>query len=95
MADPELQIRGGGGGHPDPEIRRSPVSKHFFFRLFGARFWLKIRGGGVGSRVPRAPQLDPPLQRARAFPAIRGISRQEKTRRKKKDLCRPPTRSFI
>ena len=29
MADPDLQIRGGGeGGHPDPEIRvRGPVSK--------------------------------------------------------------------
>ena len=34
MADPDLQIRGGGGGweasHPDPEKRGSPVSKENF-----------------------------------------------------------------
>ena len=26
VADPDLQIRGGGGGHPDPEIRGGPVN---------------------------------------------------------------------
>ena len=37
MADPDLQIRGGGGGglgggHPDPEIRgRTRSPKKFFF----------------------------------------------------------------
>lgn len=31
MADPDFQIRGGGAaGHPDPEIRGSPVSKKIF-----------------------------------------------------------------
>ena len=35
-ADPDLQIRGGGGGsHPDPEIRGVLVSKKFFFGLSG------------------------------------------------------------
>ena len=31
--DPDLHIgeRGGGGGHPDPEIRGGAVSKKFFF----------------------------------------------------------------
>ena len=46
MADPDLQIRGeGGGGHPDPEImagegRGSPKK----FSAFGPQFGLKIRG---------------------------------------------------
>ena len=32
MADPDLQIRwGGGGGHPDSEIRGGTVSKKVFF----------------------------------------------------------------
>ena len=30
VADPDLQIRGGGGGHPDPEIRGGPASKKMF-----------------------------------------------------------------
>ena len=40
MADPELQIRE-GGGHPDPEIGggRSPKN---FLRPFGPQFGLKI-----------------------------------------------------
>ena len=53
VADPDLQIRGeGGGSHPDPEIRggRSPEK---FFSHFGG----KIRG----SRAPREPPLVPPL----------------------------------
>ena len=29
VADPDLQISGGGGGHPDPEIRGGAVSKKF------------------------------------------------------------------
>ena len=42
LADPDLQM--GGGGHPDPEIRggRSPKK---FFRPFGPHFGRKIRGG--------------------------------------------------
>ena len=46
----------GGGGHPDPEIRRMPGLKKIFFRPFASQFGLKIRG-----RAPRAPPLDPPL----------------------------------
>ena len=51
MADPDLQIRGGGGeggagGHPDPDIREGGGLQKTFFR-----FGLKIRGGG-GSLGP-------------------------------------------
>ena len=48
VADPDLQIRGGGGGvgggHPDSEIRGGGLKK-FFFRLFIASFWSKNKGG--------------------------------------------------
>ena len=54
MADPDLQIRGQGGGPPDPD----PGLQKVFFRPFGPQFGLKIRGG---ARAPRAPPLDPPL----------------------------------
>ena len=39
MADPDLQIRGGGRGvgHPDPEIRGDGLPKNFF-RPFGPDF---------------------------------------------------------
>ena len=52
--DPDLQIRGGGGGHPVPEIRGGQVN---FFGL-QASFWSKNKG--VGGRAPRAPPLVPP-----------------------------------
>ena len=47
MADPDLQRRGGGAGHPDPEIRGvgGTRSKKNFFRPFGPHFGLKISGG--------------------------------------------------
>ena len=51
VADPDLQKRGLGGGHPDPEIRKGGLN--FFFRPFGPQFGLKIRA--------RALPLDPPL----------------------------------
>ena len=57
MADPDFQIRGGGGGgvgHPDPEMRGGPSLKK---KIGGPQFGLKI--SGVGSR---ASPLDPPLQ---------------------------------
>ena len=39
---------GGGGGHPDPEIRGAgAVSKNFFSAL-RASVWPKKRGGGKG-----------------------------------------------
>ena len=41
LADPDLQI-GGGGGHPEPQIR--VVGR--FFRPFGPQFGPKIRGAG-------------------------------------------------
>ena len=51
VADPELQKRGVGSGHPDPEIRGGGRwSEKIFFRPFGPQFGLKVR----------AP-LDPPL----------------------------------
>ena len=54
---PDLQIRwGGGGGHPDPEIRGGRSQKTFF-QPFGLQFGLKIRGG----RSPRALTKDSPL----------------------------------
>ena len=46
VADPDLQIRGGG----------KPVSKQFFSALRPS-FWSKNKGGAG----PRAPPLDPPL----------------------------------
>ena len=48
MADPEHQIRGGGGG-----------SYKKFFTPLGPHFGPKIRGGHVGA--PRAAPLDPSL----------------------------------
>ena len=48
MADPEPQIIGGGGGsHPDPEIRGCPVSKKFFSTP-RASIWFKNKGGTPG-----------------------------------------------
>ena len=52
MSDPDLQIRerGGGGGHPDPEIRgRGPGLQKNIFGPFGPHLGLKIRGGGEGA----------------------------------------------
>ena len=55
MTDPDLQIRGGGGGrggHPDPEDKLGGGLQKFFFRPFGPQFGLKITGGGTGSPCP-------------------------------------------
>ena len=44
VADPDLQIRpGGGNGHPDPEIGGAGLQKNFF-RPFRASFWSKKKG---------------------------------------------------
>ena len=53
VAEPNIQMWGCGGGHPDPEIRGMPGLKKIFFRLLASQFGLKIRG--------RPPPLDPPL----------------------------------
>ena len=45
MADPDLRIRGGGGGNSDPEITGGGL-KTTFIRPVGPQFGLKIRGGG-------------------------------------------------
>ena len=37
--------KGGGGGHPDPEISRGAQSPKKFFRLSGSHFDRKIREG--------------------------------------------------
>ena len=42
VADPDLQIRG-GGTHPDPEIRGEPGLQKIFFRPFRPHFDKKIR----------------------------------------------------
>ena len=48
-------------GHPDPDTRRGPsFKKKNFLGPIGPQFRLKVRRGG--SRVPRAPPLDPPLR---------------------------------
>ena len=49
VADSDLQVRGGGGGHPDPEIRGV------------ASVWSENKEG----RPPRVPPLDPPLDSTR------------------------------
>ena len=45
MADPDLQIKG-GGGHPVPEIRGGSGLKKMFFRPFGPQLGPKIRESG-------------------------------------------------
>ena len=64
LADPDLQIRGvgGGAGHPEPEIRAGPRLQKNIFSALLASFWSKNKVGGGGEPGPRAPPLDPPLQ---------------------------------
>ena len=58
--DPDLQIRGGAPGHPDPEIRGGGggLQKNFFGPLGAASVWSKNKRGAQASQ---APPLDPPL----------------------------------
>ena len=47
MPDPDLEIRGGGPGHPDHEISLGEaVSKNIFFGPSGPSLVLKKGGGG-------------------------------------------------
>ena len=66
--DPDLQIRGegGGGGHPDPEIRGTPVSKKYFFAL-RASVCFKNKGGRGG---PSPGSATGSIRRPRDFPAV-------------------------
>ena len=50
---PDLEIRGGGGGHPDPEIRKGAGLKKHFFGPSGLSL---VSNQGAGG-----PFLDPPL----------------------------------
>ena len=43
VEDPDLQIRGEGGGHPGPEIRGGPGLTKIFSAL-RASFWPKTKG---------------------------------------------------
>ena len=44
VPDPDLEIRGRGGGHPDPQKKEGGGLQNDFFRPFGPQFGLKIRG---------------------------------------------------
>ena len=60
MANPDLQIRGEeGGGRLSRPLDKGGWPQKTFIQPFGPQFGLKIRGGGVGGRVP---SLDPPLK---------------------------------
>ena len=53
VADPDLQIGGGGGAsHPDFEIRGGSGLQKQIFRPFGPHFALSIRGGEGGPPGP-------------------------------------------
>ena len=56
VADPDLEIRGGGvggGGHPDPGISGGPGVQKNFFRPFGpSLIWSKNKGRGWGALGP-------------------------------------------
>ena len=59
VADPDLQIRGGGVcNHPDPEITEGGgLPKKFFGPLGAASVWSKNKRG---ARASQAPPLDLP-----------------------------------
>ena len=45
VADPDLQMGGGGGSHPDPDISRGDSLKKIYFQPLRHQFFLKIIGG--------------------------------------------------
>ena len=66
VTDSDLQIGGGGGGHPDPEIRGAgPDLKEKFFSALWASLWSKIRrrpgppGPSPGSTTEIGPRNRP------------------------------------
>ena len=56
VVDRDLQLRGGGGGHPDPEIREGGGSVKKIFCALQASVWSKNKEGGWGCFL--APPLD-------------------------------------
>ena len=59
VPDPDLEIGGEGGGHPDPLKKGGGGGgglQKIFYRPFGPQFGLKIRGA-----CPLAPPPDPSL----------------------------------
>ena len=65
VADPDFQIRGGGGDHPDPEIRGGLASKKHVFRPFGPHFDLIIRGPGPPGPSPESATANSGLDKPR------------------------------
>ena len=68
VADPDLHIRGGGGGsQPDFEISGGGLQKHIF-RPFGPHFALNIGGAGGGGLLARMSTITELFRRiAQAF----------------------------
>ena len=54
MADPHLQIKGGGGGHPDPEIRGEERDQKIFSALW-ASVWSKNKWAEARPPGPPVP----------------------------------------
>ena len=52
VADPDLQIRRGGSGHPHPERRGGDWSPNKLFSALWASFCSKSKGGGAGPPDP-------------------------------------------
>ena len=53
MADPDLQMAGGGGnGHPEPEIRRGGGRSQKKNSAIRASVWSKNKGGGTPRHLP-------------------------------------------
>ena len=88
-ADPDLQIRG-GGGHPDPEIKGMGRSKKIFFPPFGPQFGPEVRGAGPpgptpGSAIDLYRHLD--AGKLKDLPRTI-ISFKTRDNKKPKSLCR-------
>ena len=55
VPDPDLEMGGGGGSHPDPELRGAQSPQKWFWP-FGPQFGLNISGGvGVGESPKPLP----------------------------------------
>ena len=75
MADRGHQIRRGGGGHSDPEIRWGPGLKKIFFQPFGPQFRLKIRQWGSWGGGGRSPGPLPWIRHCKVEGELRAILR--------------------